>query len=169
MVAGWSLAPASAASGSDAAEQAGPGVPAFSAVPAPAPTARVTDGTDPDAGHCAADARLLDKAPVMRGSVQIGGLELRYSPWCGAGWATIYLYPAQPTMMGEVTVRAGDGRYTAIANPLVKQVDDYTDVIVPGPGGCLGAYGQVYQAGMPVVTASLPCEAVTSTPSHPVR
>jgi hypothetical protein len=143
-------------------------MPAFYGTPTPAPVARVTDGTDPVAGHCKADARLMDKAPVMRGSVQIGGLDLFYSPWCGAGWAMIYLYPGEPTMMGEVTVRAGDDRSTSFTNPLVKQVDDYTDVIVPGRSGCLGAYGQVYEAGLPVVTASLPCESPNSNPSHPI-
>lgn len=112
-------------------------------------------------------ARLIDRAPVIRGSVQIGALDLLYSPRCEAGWARIYLYPGETTMMGEVTVRAGDGRYTTIANPLVKQVDDYTDVIVPGHGGCLGAYGQVYQAGKPVITAFLPCEAPAASPAHP--
>jgi helix-turn-helix protein/uncharacterized protein DUF2690 len=173
LAAGWALAPATASPGSPTAtatiQQAGPGVPAFSGTPTPAPTGRVTDGTDPGVGHCSADARLIDSAPVMRGDVQIGALDLLYSPWCGAGWAMIYLYPAEPTMMGEVTVRAGDGRYSTIANPLVKQLDDYTDVIVPGQGGCLGAYGQVYEAGLPVVTASLPCEAPSSSPGHPTR
>lgn len=164
IAAGWALAPASASPGT---QDAGPGVPAFAGAPAPAPTARVADGIDPAVGHCDPDARLVDRAPVMRGSVQIGALDLLYSPHCGAGWAKIFLYPGQPTMMGEVTVRAGDGRYAAFANRLVKQVDDYTDVIVPGQGGCLGAYGQVYQQGMPLITASLPCEAPTSSPAHP--
>jgi uncharacterized protein DUF2690 len=159
---GWALAPASATSGSQ-----GAGVPAFAGTPAPAPTSRVTDGTDPGTGHCKADARLVDRAPVMRGSQQIGALDLLYSPWCGAGWAMIYLYPGQPTMIGEVSVRAGDGRDSSFANPLVKQVDDYTDVIVPGHGGCLGAYGRVYQQGLPLMTASVPCEAPTFNPAHP--
>jgi transcriptional regulator with XRE-family HTH domain len=164
IAAGLALAPASS---SPDPQEAGPGVPAFAGTPTPAPTSRVTDGFDPGAGHCEADARLVDRAPVMRGTVQIGALDLLYSPWCGAGWAMIYLYPGEPTMMGEVTVRAADGRYMTIANPLVKQVDDYTDVIVPGRGGCLGAYGQVYQQGMPLITVSLPCEAPTSSPAHP--
>lgn len=168
---GWVLAPAPATSRNhdtvSTAQEAGPGVPPFAGTPSAAPTARVADGTDPEAGHCSTDARLIDRAPVMRGAVQIGALDLLYSPWCGAGWAMIYLYPGQPTMMGEVTVRSGDGRYTTIANPLIKQIDDYTDVIVPGRGGCLGAYGQVYEAGRPVVTASLPCEAPTAAPGHP--
>jgi transcriptional regulator with XRE-family HTH domain len=159
---GWALAPASATSGSQ-----GAGVPALAGTPAPAPTSRVTDGTDPGTGHCKADARLVDRAPVMRGSQQIGALDLLYSPWCGAGWAMIYLYPGQPTMIGEVSVRAGDGRDSSFANPLVKQVDDYTDVIVPGHGGCLGAYGRVYQQGLPLMTASVPCEAPTFNPAHP--
>jgi Protein of unknown function (DUF2690)/Helix-turn-helix domain len=140
-------------------QEAGPGVPPFAGTPTPAPTARVADGTDPGVGHCHGDVRLIDKAPVMRGSVQIGALELLYSPRCGAGWAMIFLYPGEPTMMGEVTVRAGDGRYSTFADPLVRQIDDYTDVIVPGRNGCLGAYGQVYQAGLPVVTAFVPCQA----------
>jgi hypothetical protein len=142
-----------------------PGVPVFSGTPVPAPTARVTDGTDPIAGHCTADWRLVDRAPVLLDGVQIGALELRYSPWCGAGWARLYLYPGEPTMMGEVTVRSGDDRFTSIANPLVKQVPDYTDVIVPGPSGCLGAGGVVYEAGGPIVTAVIPCEVPTASAS----
>jgi hypothetical protein len=138
-----------------------PGVPAFSGSPGPAPSARVFDGTDPVAGGCKGDSRLVDRAPVLAGGVQIGALDLRYSPRCGAGWALLYLYPGQPTMMGEVTVRSGDDRFTTIANPLIKTIDDYTDVIVPGPGGCLGAGGAVYEAGRQVVTAVIPCEAPT--------
>jgi hypothetical protein len=143
---------------------AGPGVPAFSGTPTPAPTTRVSDGVDPVVGKCTADNQLIDAAPLLRGAVQIGELQLRYSPRCGAGWARLFLYPGEPTMMGEVTVRAGDGRYTVMADPLVKQMPDYTDVIVPG-AGCLGAYGQVYQAGMPVVTASVPCQNPASGPA----
>lgn len=172
IAAGLQLAPASAprAGGAEAGAQAvpqgaGPGVPAFSGTPTPAPTTRVSDGVDPVVGNCTADSQLIDAAPVMRGAVQIGQLQLRYSPRCGAGWARLFLYPGEPTMMGEVTVRAGDGRYTVMADPLVKQLADYTDVIVPGAGGCLGAYGQVYQAGMPVVTASVPCQNPASGPA----
>jgi transcriptional regulator with XRE-family HTH domain len=144
---------------------AGPGVPAFSGTPTPAPKTTVSDGVDPVVGKCTGDSQLIDVAAVMRGAVQIGQLQLRYSPRCGAGWARLFLYPGEPTMMGEVTVRAGDGRYTVQADPLVKQMPDYTDVIVPGSGGCLGAYGQVYQEGMPVVTASVPCQNPTSGPA----
>jgi transcriptional regulator with XRE-family HTH domain len=137
------------------------GVPAFSGSPAPAPTARVADGTDPGVGNCKADWRLVDRAPMMLDGVQIGALDLNYSPRCGAGWAEIFLYPGQPTMMGEATVRSADDRFSVMSDPLVRQIDVYTDVIVPGPGGCLGASGAVYEAGKPVVTASIPCEAPT--------
>jgi hypothetical protein len=95
---------------------------------------------------------------------QIGALDLRYSPRCGAGWADLYLYPGEPTMMGEVTVRSGSDRFSTIANPLVKQVDDYTDVIVPDPDGCLGAGAVVYEAGKPIVTAVIPCQAPGAPP-----
>ena len=139
-----------------------PGVPPFSGTPTPAPAARVTDGIDPGVGHCDADRKVVDRAAVILDGVQVGSLDLLYSPRCGAGWAMIYLYPGQPTMMGEATVRSGDDRYTTMANPLVKQVDVYTDVIVPGPGGCLGAGGVVYAAGKPVVTAAIPCESPTA-------
>ncbi|HEX6467606.1 MAG TPA: helix-turn-helix domain-containing protein [Streptosporangiaceae bacterium] len=136
-------------------------LPSLWGTPSPAPTTRrVQDGTDPNVGHCRADARLVDKAPVMRGATQIGALELKYSAWCGAGWAMIYLYPGEPIMMGQVTVRAGDGRAASFTNPLVKQVDDYTDVIVPGPAGCLGARGEIYQAGEPIMAATIPCQVM---------
>jgi hypothetical protein len=155
-------APAAAATDS---AMALPGVPSFFGTPTPAPTARVTDGIDPVAGHCNADSRLVDRAPVMLDGAQIGALDLFYSPWCGAGWARLYLYPGEPNMMGEVTVRSGDDRFTTIGNPLIKQIDDYTDVIVPGPGGCLGAGGKVYEAGRPVVAAVIPCEKPTGPAS----
>lgn len=113
-------------------------------------------------GRCEADARLVDRTAVIRDGVQIGALDLMYSPWCGAGWARIYLYPGEPTMMGEATVRSGDDRFATMTDPLVKQVDVYTDVIVPGPGGCLGVGGAVWAAGEPIVTASLPCESPTA-------
>ena len=142
-----------------------PGVPSFFGIPVPAPRAAVADGIDPEAGHCEADSLLVDRAAVILDGVQIGALDLRYSPSCGAGWAELYLYPGQPTMMGEVTVRSGDDRFSTIGNPLIKQVDDYTDVIVPGRGGCLGAGGTVYEAGRPMVTAVIPCEAVNA-PAH---
>jgi transcriptional regulator with XRE-family HTH domain len=138
------------------------GVAPFSGTPVPAPTARVADGADPAVARCAADARLVDKAPVLLGGVQIGALELKYSAWCGAGWARLYLYPGQPTMMGEVTVRSGDGRLSSFGDPLVKQVADYTNVVVPGPGRCLGAEAVVYSAGEPAVSASIPCESPTA-------
>lgn len=138
------------------------GIPAFAGTPSPAPTTRVADGTDPRVGHCEADAHLIDRAAVIRDGVQIGALDLMYSQWCQAGWARLYLYPGEPTMMGEVTVRSGDGRFNTFTDPLVKQVDDYTNVVVPGPGGCLGAGGAVYEAGKQAVTASIPCEVPTS-------
>lgn len=135
-----------------------PGVPAYSGTPSPAPTARIADGTDPHVGHCEGDAHLIDRVAVIRDGVQIGSLDLMYSGSCGAGWARIYLYPGEPTMMGEVSVRSGDGRFNTFTDPLVKQVDDYTDVVVPGPGGCIGAGGAIYQRGKPVVTAVIPCQ-----------
>jgi hypothetical protein len=161
---GWLAASATSAPATSAAMEL-PGVPSFFGTPAPAPTARVMDGIDPVVGHCKADARLVDRAPVMLDGAQVGALDLFYSPWCGAGWARLYLYPGEPTMMGEVTVRSGDDRFTTIGNPLIKQIDDYTDVIVPGPGGCLGAGGTVYEAGRPVMTAVIPCEAPTGPAS----
>jgi Protein of unknown function (DUF2690)/Helix-turn-helix domain len=161
---GWLAASATSAPATNAAMEL-PGVPSFFGIPAPAPTARVTDGVDPVVGHCEADSRLVDRAAVILDGMQVGALDLRYSPRCGAGWAKLYLYAGEPTMMGEVTVRSGDDRFSTIGNPLIKQVDDYTDVIVPGPGGCLGAGGKVYEAGRPVVTAVIPCEAPTGPAS----
>lgn len=164
LAAGWALMSMSAAPAQHPpAAAAGPrpaaGIRLFSGTPAPAPTARVADGADPAVARCTADARLVDKAPVLLGGVQIGALELKYSPWCGAGWARLYLYPAQPTMMGVVTVRSGDGRLSSFGDPLVKQLPDYTNVVVPGSGGCLGAEAIVYAADEPTVTASIPCES----------
>ena len=138
------------------------GVAVFAGTPAPAPTARVVDGEDPDVAGCSPDSVLVDKVPVMSSGVQIGALELRYSPRCGAGWARLYLYPGEPTMMGEVSVYSGDGRLSAFSDPLVRQIDDYTDVVVPDRGGCLGAQGVVYQGGRAAVYASIPCQSPTA-------
>lgn len=142
-----------------AAELELPGVPIFAGVPAPVPATRVADGTDPQVGHCEGDARPVTSAPVMRRGHQVGLLQLMFSPSCGAGWARIYLSPGEPAMMGAVTIRSADGRSSSFTYPLVNQVDDYTDIIAPGPGGCLGAEGAIYQAGEPIMTASIPCEA----------
>jgi hypothetical protein len=65
-------------------------------------------------------------------------------------------------MMGEVTIRSGDGRITTFTDPLVGQLDDYTDVVVPGPGGCLSASGTVYEAHQSVVTAFIACRSPTA-------
>jgi hypothetical protein len=136
-----------------------PGVPLYSGTPSAAPVAGVTDGTDPVAGHCAGDARLVDKEPVMTGGTQIGALELWYSPRCGAGWARTYLYPGEPTMLGEATVRSADGRFASFTDPLAGQIPVYTNVIVPGSGGCLGAGGAVWEMSKPVIMVSIPCQA----------
>ncbi|HUN37012.1 MAG TPA: helix-turn-helix domain-containing protein [Trebonia sp.] len=157
---GWASGSAMSARSASTADESMklPGVPVFSGIPEPASTARVSDGTDPIAGGCKADRQLVDQAPVTLGSVQVGALDLWYSPRCGAGWADLYLTPGEPLMMGEVTVRSRDDRFSTISNPLVNQTDDYTDVIVPGPGGCLGAGAAVYESGKSIMTAVIPCE-----------
>jgi hypothetical protein len=145
-----------------AAVQRLPSVPPSSGTVAPASPGRVTDGTDPVSGHCAADARLVDKAPMLRGETQIGALELEYSPACEAGWARVHLYPGHATMMGEAIVRSDDGRIAMLINPLAGTADVYSGVIMPGPRGCLGADGVIWQRGEPAVTASIPCERPTA-------
>jgi hypothetical protein len=152
-------APASPSAAADSG-LALPGVPQYTANPAPPPRPRgaaINDGTDPGAAHCT-DARLLDKAPILHGSTQIGALELRYSARCGGGWARVYLYPGEPTMMGEATVRSGDDRLSAFINPLLGQWPVYTDIIVLSKGGCLAASGEVWQTGQPPSTATIPCQ-----------
>jgi hypothetical protein len=133
--------------------------PVYTATPTSAPTGRVSDGTDPHVGGCYDDGQLADKAPVMEDGVQIGALELRYSPRCAAGWTRLYLYPGQPTMLGQAVVGSGDGRTASLTDPLVRQVPVYTDVIVPGKGGCLSAQGVVYTTGRRPLTAAIRCEA----------
>jgi hypothetical protein len=85
-------------------------------------------------------------------------VDLIYSAKCGAGWARAYLYPGQPTMLGDVMIRASDGRLVAFANPLVKQVPIYTDVIVPAAGGCVAAQATFYPSAHAPVSASVPCQ-----------
>lgn len=55
------------------------------------------------------------------------------------------------------TIRASDGRLSAFAYPLVRQIPIYTDVIVPGAGGCLAAQA-VFHAGVhALATAATSC------------
>lgn len=135
--------------------------PSTSAAQATAiPTAEPTlDGADPVQAGCTADARLTDKVPIILDGAQVGALEIKYSPKCAAGWARAYLYPGQPTMMAQVAIRAGDGRAASFGHLLVKQTPVYTNVIVPGAGGCLEAQAVVSEAGRAPVSASTTCES----------
>lgn len=135
----------------------------FTSVPPTTPSGGVGDGVDPGVGGCTKDERLTDRSPVMIDGKQIGDLDLEYSPHCQAGWAKLFLYPGQPTMMGLATVQANDGRASSIAEPLIKQLDIYTDVIEPGPNGCIGAQGEVLETGHPLVQVSVACQAPNAT------
>lgn len=135
----------------------------FSSVPTTTPANGTPDGVDPAVGGCTKDERLTDRSPVMIDGKQVGDLDLMYSPHCKAGWAKLFLYPGQPTMMGLATVSANDGRASSIAEPLIKQLDIYTDVIEPGSSGCIGAEGEVLETGHPLVTASINCQAPDAT------
>lgn len=145
--------------------------PIYTATPRPAPTGRVSDGTDPRSAGCDRDAQLADKVPVLEDGVQIGALELRYSTRCEAGWTRLYLYPGEPMMLGVAVVGSRDGRTASIGNPLVGQEPVYTDVIVPGQDGCLSARATVYTTGHTPLTAWVRCEApwadVTVPSGHP--
>lgn len=144
-------------------------VPApFSSVPTAVPSGRVPDGVDPAVAGCGSDAVLVDRSPVLIDGTQMGALDLAYSQHCQAGWARLFLYPGQPTMMGLVTVRANDGRASSIAEPLIKQVDNYTDVLVPGTSGCIGAQAVVLETGHPAVTATVMCQQPRAT-SPPLK
>lgn len=133
-------------------------VTTFSVSPAPT-SAHAVDGDDPTAAGCAKDAVLVDKQAVMRGSVQIGALELEYSAFCDAGWTRIFLYPGQPVMLGYVQIQADDGRSSAFEDPLVRQISVYTNVIVRAAGGCLSGRAVFYETGEPPATASIACQA----------
>jgi transcriptional regulator with XRE-family HTH domain len=144
---------------SPAPVRASPPSAPFTAVPAAVPSrAAMADGEDPMAAGCTADATMRDKAPILLRGVQIGALELRWSARCGGGWARAYLYPAQPTMMAQVTVAASDGRQASLADLLIKQVPVYTDLIVPDADGCLSARAVVLTNDPSPITTSLPCE-----------
>lgn len=135
----------------------------FTSVPPTTPAGGIGDGVDPGVGGCTKDERLTDRSPVMIDGKQVGDLDLEYSPHCQAGWAKLFLYPGQPTMMGMTTVLANDGRASSIAEPLIKQLDIYTDVIGPGPHGCIGAQGEVLETGHPLVRAAITCQAPNAT------
>lgn len=138
----------------------------FEAVPVVAPPGGpVADGADPAAAGCVPDAVLADKTPVMIDGKQVGALELEYSPHCHATWTRVYLYPGQPTMMGLAMVRASDGRMQSLADRLYKQIPIYTNVVVPVPGGCIGAQAVVLETGHSLASASITCQA-TGTASH---
>jgi hypothetical protein len=64
-------------------------------------------------------------------------------------------------MMAELSVWSGDGRASSLAEPMIKQVSIYTNVIVPGPTGCLGATAIVLEAGRAPVRATIPCQRRT--------
>ena len=129
----------------------------FSAVPSSVPT---DDGEDPVVARCAPDAVLVDKSALMVGSKQIGALELKYSPHCGTGWARVYLYQGQHPMMAQVDVRSADGRASMLAEPMIETTPVYTDALVPGTGGCLGADAEAFSPGAPPVSATITCQVM---------
>jgi hypothetical protein len=124
---------------------------------------RAPDGADPVVAGCVKDAQLVDKSPVILHGQQIGALEMIYSARCSAGWARIYLYPGQPSMLGRVTIQASDGRLASFAYPLVKQVAVYTDVIRYAGGECLSARA-VFHPSRTSARAAISCQdpALTS-------
>jgi hypothetical protein len=133
------------------------GSPARQGRPAGTRARHVADGADPVMAGCVHDGRLVDSSPVVLHGQQIGEVEYIYSASCGGGWARAYLDPGQPGMLGQVTIRASDGRLSAFAYPLVRQIPIYTDVIVPGAGGCLAAQA-VFHAGVhALATAATSC------------
>jgi hypothetical protein len=128
------------------------------AATAAAVVGNASDGADPAVAGCTGDGRLAAVSPMLLDGRRIGALELRYSTRCAAGWARIYLYLGEPSMLGEVRVKAPDGRMAAFAYPLVNQVAVYTDVITPGSGHCLSANAVFYPPGRASVTASITCQ-----------
>jgi len=128
-----------------------------SAVAAKSAARPARDGADPIAAGCVGDARLVDKSPVMLHGQQIGALEMIYSARCAAAWARIYLYPGRPSMLGQVTVQASDGRLSSFAYPLIKQVAVYTDVIRSPHDGCLGA-STTFRSAHGTARASISCQ-----------
>lgn len=129
----------------------------FSAVPSSVPT---DDGEDPVVARCTADALLVDKSPLMLDGKQIGALELKFSPHCGTGWARVYLYQGQNSMMAQVDIRATDGRSSFLSEAMIKQVPVYTDAITPGAGGCLGADAEAFSPGVPPISATIVCQGM---------
>lgn len=129
----------------------------FSTVPSSVPSG---DGEDPVVARCAPDAVLVDKSALMVGGKQIGALELKYSPHCGTGWARVYLYQGQHSMMAQVDVRSADGRASMLAEAMIDTTPVYTDAIVPGAGGCLGADAEAFSPGAPPISASITCQVM---------
>lgn len=62
-------------------------------------------------------------------------------------------------MLCEIIIKASDGRLASFANPLIKQISVYTNVIIQKAGQCLGASAVFYLAAHAPVTAVIPCQA----------
>lgn len=158
-----SSAALSAGDPAGAAATAGAGI-----TPAATPSSAqpFADGASPITAGCTRDAQLLDKTPLMMNGVQVGALELKYSAYCGAGWARAYLYPAgvvaglaAPTgRVATVSVAAGDGTSSSYAQTLDHQVPEYTDAVRPH-GGCLSASLVLSRPSGAPLLATISCDS----------
>jgi hypothetical protein len=99
---------------------------------------RPHDGADPVATGCLRDATVVDTTPLIRGAVRFGSVELRYSAFCDAGWATIQPKPGLAATWAYVSVQAADGTATSLTGTVVGTTPLSTDIIAPH-GGCLAA------------------------------
>jgi hypothetical protein len=131
----------------------------FSTVPSSVPS---NDGEDPVVARRVPDAVLVDKSALMVGDKQIGALELKYSPHCGTGWARVYLYQGQHPMMAQVDVRTADGRASMLSEAVINTTPVYTDALVSGVSGCLGADAEAFS---PAHRRSAPPSPARSCPS----
>lgn len=136
----------------------------------PAAEPSTWDGNDPKAAGCVADAVTVDSKPVLTtaaavmGAVrlpagtQIGRVNLRYSPRCGAAWPKFepVLAPItdQAITVTVTALRPVDGMRAIFEYPRLEQT--YGDILLTAPG-CVQASASVGFAGSAVASGTTDC------------
>ncbi|HEV2375921.1 MAG TPA: DUF2690 domain-containing protein [Streptosporangiaceae bacterium] len=129
-----------------------------------------SDGADPKAAHCTADAvtiaaatvrvsgRAVAAGHVFPAGTAIGTVELRYSARCHAAWARVTPTEAfDHPLSGRETVgvvRPTDGASTSFRPGFVEEA--YSDVLRAGRG-CVSAYATFDIADGHTASARTPC------------
>ncbi|MFI7114542.1 DUF2690 domain-containing protein [Nonomuraea sp. NPDC050227] len=122
---------------------------------------QVVDGADPARNGCGGDAVTLQRQDVWMGNTIIGGLELRHSAKCGAGWARFnptgaLIYNSASRIVVHVeTYRPADGRSSRITEDFVHDMH-WSGMLLTG-AGCLRGRSAVDIDGTLSAIAESPC------------